>query len=54
MQYGIFYSILFYSMPILPGENGWVHWAAVVVDDGEGGTRILGHGNAVPAAVIRY
>jgi hypothetical protein len=43
----IFYSIPFYS--ILPGENGWVHWAAIVVDDGEGGTRILGHGNAVPA-----
>ncbi len=43
-----------YSIIFLPGENGWVHWAAIVVNDGEGGTRILGHGNAVPAAVIRY
>jgi hypothetical protein len=46
------YSILYYS--ILPGENGWVYRAAVVVNDGEGGTRILGHGNAVPVVVIRY
>ncbi len=43
---------IFYS--ILPGENGWIHWAAIVVDDGEGGTRILGHGNAIPVVVIRY
>jgi hypothetical protein len=32
----------------VPGEDGGVHGAAVVVNDGEGGTGVLGHGNTVP------
>ena len=32
----------------IPWEDGWVHRAAVLVDDWEGGPGVLGHGNTVP------
>ena len=42
------------TVDCVPGEDGGVHGAAVVINDGEGGAGILGHGHTVPANDMNF